>query len=129
MQFYPWGVAAMIVEMRTYTLAFGAVVRYFELYRELGQAVQWQILGKPLGYYYTEVGALNQVVHIWRYHSFDERLSRRASLWVQPDWLQFIKAVEPLVVTQESRLMLETPLGRLPEEDFASIYTGGVHDR
>ena len=71
----------MIVEMRIYTLTFGCTGEYFEHYRTLGQAIQWRILGEPLGYFSTEVGSLNQVVHLWRYATCEDRIERRARLW------------------------------------------------
>jgi hypothetical protein len=67
--------------------------------------------GEPFGYYSTEIGALNQIVHLWRYSSFEDRAVRRASLWQDAGWLEFVKAITPLVVAQENRLMLDAPLG------------------
>jgi hypothetical protein len=103
----------VIVEMRIYTLTFGSAGKYFEHYRALGQAIQWRILGAPLGYFTTEVGPLNQVVHLWRYTSFDDRSERRARLWDDAGWKAFIEAIAPLIVRQESRLMLDAPLPSL----------------
>lgn len=100
----------MIVEMRIYTIKFGSTGRYFDLYRTLGQSIQWRILGEPLGYYSTEIGALNQIVHLWRYSSFEDRVVRRARLWQDAAWLEFVKAIVPLIVAQENRLMLDAPL-------------------
>lgn len=113
----------MIVEMRIYTLTFGSTGRYFDLYREFGQAIQWRILSEPLGYYATEVGALNQVVHLWRYASFEERTARRARLWQDAGWLAFAGKIAPLVVAQESRLMVDAPLRPLDQTE------GGVVPR
>jgi hypothetical protein len=100
----------MIVEMRIYTLSFGSTGRYFELYRTLGQAIQWRILGSPLGYYVTEVGNLNQIVHLWRYASFADRAARRSALWEDAEWLAFVEAISPIIVEQENRLMIDAPL-------------------
>ncbi|AOH85256.1 hypothetical protein AWL63_16125 [Sphingomonas panacis] len=100
----------MIVEMRIYTLSFGSMVRYFELYRNLGQAIQWRTLGSPLGYYATEVGDLNQIVHLWRYASFADRAARRSALWQDAGWLAFAEAISPIIMAQESRLMIDAPL-------------------
>lgn len=100
----------MITELRTYTLAFGTTAQYFDLYREFGQASQWRILGDPIGYYTTEVGALNQVVHLWCYSSFEDRMARRAALWREAAWLEFIEAVKPIIIAQESRIMLPASL-------------------
>ena len=104
----------MIVEMRTYTLALGATGRYFKLYGEKGFAVQKRILGHFMGYYAVEVGALNQVIHLWAYESLDERAKRRAALWADPDWLDYVKEVGGLVVKQENQILTPAPFFTLP---------------
>jgi hypothetical protein len=69
-----------IVEMRTYTLVPGATAAYFSLYEAEGLATQREHLGEMFGYYATEVGHVNTVVHLWRYPSFEERTRRRDAL-------------------------------------------------
>ena len=104
----------MIVEMRTYTLALGATGRYFKLYGEKGFAVQKRILGHFLGYYGVEVGELNKVIHLWGYESLDERARRRALLWADPEWLEYIKDVAGLVVAQENQILTPAPFFEVP---------------
>ena len=104
----------MIVEMRTYTLALGATGRYFKIYGEKGLAVQKRILGHFMGYYAVEVGALNQVIHLWAYESLDDRAKRRAALWADPDWLDYVKEVGGLVVKQENQILTPAPFFTLP---------------
>jgi hypothetical protein len=95
----------MIVEMRTYTLHPGKVANYLRLYEAEGLATQTRILGKLLGYYSTEIGDVNQVVHLWAYESFEDRLKRRAALFADPDWLAYIPKIVPMLITQESKLL------------------------
>jgi hypothetical protein len=104
----------MIVEMRTYTLALGATGRYFKLYGEKGLAVQKRILGHLVGYYSVEVGALNQVVHLWAYDSLDERAKRRAALWADKEWLAYVAEVGGLVVKQENQILNPAPFFEVP---------------
>ena len=63
----------MIVDERTYTLQIGAVGKYLKLYEATGMTIQRRILGNLLGFYSTEVGTLNQIVHLWGYESMDDR--------------------------------------------------------
>lgn len=105
----------MIVEMRTYTLALGATGRYFKLYGEKGLAVQKRILGHLVGYYAVEVGALNQVVHLWAYENLDERARRRATLWADKEWLAYVAEVGPLVTHQENQILNPAPFFKVPE--------------
>ena len=49
-------------------------------------------LGAPLGYYTTEVGDVNEVVHIWQYADAADRERRRAALESDPQWLAYRRA-------------------------------------
>jgi hypothetical protein len=95
----------MIVEMRTYTLKPGQAANYLKLYEAEGLATQTRILGRLLGYYSSETGDVNQVVHLWAYEDFADRLRRRAALFADPDWLAYIPKIAPLLVTQESKIL------------------------
>lgn len=99
----------MIVEMRTYTLHPGKVGPYLKLYEAEGLAVQSRILGRLLGYYSTEIGDVNQVVHLWAYDSFEERTKRRAALFADPQWLAYIPKVVSMLITQESKILNPAP--------------------
>jgi hypothetical protein len=104
----------MIVEMRTYTLALGATARYFKLYGDKGLAIQKHILGHLVGYYAVEVGAVNQVIHMWAYDSFEQRTKRRAALWADKDWLAYVQEVGGLVAKQENQILTPAPFFNLP---------------
>jgi len=103
----------MIYEERNYTLKPGAVGTYFKTYEAEGLEVQKAILGKLVGYFQTEFGTLNQVVHIWAYDSLDERTRRRSQLWQDATWLRYIPKVLPLIEKMESRLLLPAPFSPL----------------
>jgi hypothetical protein len=95
----------MIVEMRTYTLHPGKVGQYLALYEAEGLETQKRILGRLVGYYSTEIGDVNQVVHLWAYDSFEERLKRRAALFADPTWLAYIPKIVGMLVRQESKIL------------------------
>ena len=59
----------MIIDLRTYTVAPGKVAAYLDLYEREGYPIHCRHQGEPLGYYLSEIGTLNQVVHIWKYES------------------------------------------------------------
>ena len=98
----------MIVEFRTYTLHPGQVGEFLRIYCAEGLEVQTRILGNLLGYYTTEAGMLNQLVHLWGYQSFEDRLIRRAQLLADAGWQRYLKLVMPLIHTQESKILLPT---------------------
>lgn len=98
----------MIVELRTYTFAPGQLGPFLALYEAEGLAVQRRVLGRMLGYYTTEAGMLNQVVHLWGYDSFEDRLARRAALGQDPGWRAYLAKALPMMQTQESKVLLPT---------------------
>jgi hypothetical protein len=106
----------VIVEMREYTMHPGKVSEYLRLYEAEGLSVQRSILGTMLGYFQTEIGPLNQVVHLWAYESFDEREQRRARLAEHPAWQAYLKKMRPLLAHQETRIMRPAPFMKLERE-------------
>jgi hypothetical protein len=96
----------MIVDERTYTVKPGAVAEYFKLYEQQALALQTKILGHLVGYFSTEIGTLNQIVHIWAYENFAEREKRRSELRASEKWQSYAATARPLVVQQENRILV-----------------------
>lgn len=103
----------MIVEQRIYTFHPGKLPEFWALYLPEPLALQRRILGDLVGYFTTETGALHQVVHLWRYASFDDRMQRRAALMKEPVWQDYILRVSPLMQKQESTILLPTAFSPL----------------
>ena len=99
----------MIVEERIYTLHIGKQAEFLSLYEKEGLALQTRILGNLVGYYTTEAGPLNQLIHMWGYESFEDRLKRRKALFADKDWLSFVGKIRPMIRTQESKILLPAP--------------------
>jgi hypothetical protein len=99
----------VIVEQRTYALRVGAVPEYFEIYEAEGLAIQRSILGRLLGYFWTEVGGLNEVVHQWVYDDHADRERRRAALAADRSWQDYARRAMPLVTAQRSSIMVPAP--------------------
>ena len=99
----------MYVEERMYRLKIGAVAEYCKHYQELGMAVQLKHLPHMVGYYFTEVGGLNMMVHLWAYDSLDQREKCRAALQADPEWQKYLAKARPLMETQETRMMKCAP--------------------
>ena len=95
----------MLVEERIYTLYVGKQTEYLQIYESDGLPVQRQYLGRMLGYYFTEVGPLNQVIHMWGYDSFEDRITRRAAMRADPRWAPYLKKIQPFSLHQESKLL------------------------
>lgn len=99
----------MIVEQRTYTLHPGTVPLYLSAYQEEGLAIQKPILGNLVGYFHTEIGPLNQIVHMWAYRDLADRGRRRAILAANRDWQVYGAKVRPYLMSQENKILLPAP--------------------
>ena len=66
----------MIIEMRTYTLQPGTLA---EAEKRFGEALPHREKhGKLAAFWHTEVGPLNQIIHVWAYDNFEHRTTVRA---------------------------------------------------
>lgn len=95
----------MLVEQRTYTTHPGKWRDYLALYEARGLAIQKEILGRMVGYYYTEFGPLNEIVHLWAYTDLNDREQRRAALATNQQWQSYVVEMLPLLARQESKIL------------------------
>jgi hypothetical protein len=98
----------MIVEERIYRLHVGCMAEFLEVYEREGLPIQSRILPKLIGFFTTEVGQLNVVVHMWAYADLAERASKRAELQADPGWPAYLAKVRPLIAEQENRILVPT---------------------
>ena len=99
----------MIVEMRTYKIKPGAIPEYYRIYETAGMAIQRRILGNLIGYFHTDIGPLNQIVHLWGYADLADRAARRAELAKSQEWLDCVAKLMDLIVEQENKILLAAP--------------------
>ena len=74
----------MIVDHRTYELQPGRLRDFLALYEKEGLPVQKKHLGNLIGFFTTEVGNVNEIVHIWGYEDLADRTKRRAAMAADP---------------------------------------------
>ena len=103
----------MILEQRDYHVATGKLPELLRLYETEGIAIQEEILGGFVGAFTTDVGALSTYTSLWRYDSFAEREQRRARLQADPRWKPFLDKIQPLIHTQQNRILVPTPFSPL----------------
>ena len=105
----------MIVELRTYTVRPLRAGDFLALYERLALPMQKEHLGHLIGFFVTEVGPLNQVVHLWGFDSLAERERRRRQMEDDPRWTVYRGALQALDVIehQETRLLKSTSFSPL----------------
>lgn len=102
-----------IYEERIYEIQAGRMKEYLERYRQLGYEVQTRHLGRPIGYFVSEIGDLNLVIQLRRYDSLADRALRRAKMEADPAWIRYREA-NSLQVNQKNRILLA--------QDFCLLY-------
>lgn len=106
----------IIYELRTYTLKVGALNEATSYYKEIG----WPALKKGgfdkklIGYFVSETGTINSLVHMWRFDDDNDRRSHWAALFEFNDFMKFAVKFRPLVISQEVKLLNKAPWGPHP---------------
>lgn len=98
----------MIVEERIYRIRPGRMAEYLRLVRDEGLAIQQPILGRLIGYFTTEIGPLNHVVHLWGYEDLEDRARRRQQLAADSRWQAFTPRLTENIESLENRILVPT---------------------
>lgn len=103
----------MIVEMRSYVLHAGKLPEFMSLMQAEGIGIEQPILGRLLGFYSSEIGSINKVIHLWAYDSYEDRQRRRSVLAADPRWQAFVPRVLPLIRDMHNELLNPAPFMHL----------------
>src|SRR5437762_679724 len=108
----------MIVEMRTYTLNPGTTP---EFEKRFAEALPERTKLSPLAaFWHTEVGVLNQVIHVWTYPDLNTRAHVRAEALKLDNWPP---KVQEFVVEAQSDILLPAPFSpSLEPRQLGGIY-------
>jgi NIPSNAP len=99
----------MITELRTYTLQPGTVGEFEARFAKRHPVREkHSTLG---GFWHTELGTLNQVLHAWPYEDLKHRAQVREAMAKDPERQQ-LPGGRDLIVAQESWVMLPAPFMR-----------------
>jgi len=104
-----------IVEQRDYHVFTGKLPELVRLYADEGIALQQAVLGGFIGAFTTDIGSLSTYTSLWGYPSYAAREERRAMLQARGDWQEFLARIQPLIHTQQNRILVPTsfsPIGR-----------------
>jgi len=98
----------VIVEQRDYHVFTGKLPELVRLYETEGIELQKRYLGRLIGAFTTDVGAVSTYTHIWAYDDYAERDRRRAELQADEEWRDFLAKIQPLIHTQQNRILIPT---------------------
>ena len=103
----------MILDERSYAIWPQYVKDYLRIYETEGMALQVSHLGDLIGWFTTDTGVVNEVVHIWRYADAGDRERRRAAMEADPRWLEFRAKTSHFVQSMRSRILRPTSFSPL----------------
>lgn len=96
----------MIYDMRIYDLQPGAVNTYMDAVREVALPIREDHGVKLAGWYSTDIGPLNRVVHIWAYEDYAHFSEARQAVRNDPRWKNdYLPRTKGLVVRQQDMIM------------------------
>jgi hypothetical protein len=112
----------MIHELRTYTVKQGSLPEMFRLSGTLSREIRGDDYGKLEGYWATDIGPLNQVMHLWSYSDLNERARLRAELAKNARWTgEYGPLHRPHLVRQDVRL-LNPVVGPIAPAETPNVY-------
>lgn len=99
-----------LIDHRIYTIKPRKMNEFLELFDRMAMPILLETLGHPVGFYQSQVGTLNQFVHLWAYESLADYERRCQARDTHPDFAAYLKASEHLIVEQENRLIRAVPM-------------------
>ena len=103
----------MIIEIRTYLLKPNTLKLFLDIYNNEIRETHVSILGNQIGFFYTELGELNKVVHLYGYDSYEDRDKRRAILAKNKDFINYLAKVENLIMHMKSEILLAAEFSKI----------------
>jgi hypothetical protein len=100
-----------IYELRRYRTLPGKVSAWTALLRAALPARQK--LSKIVGLWTSEIGGLNQVVHLWAYNDLNHRADVRARALQDPTWAEYVPKSSAVLAEMETTILLPTPVSPL----------------
>jgi hypothetical protein len=112
----------MIYELRTYTLKQGSVPEVVKNAGTVARAIRGDKYGKLEGYWISEIGPLNQVLHLWSFADLNERARLRGELAKDARWTnEYLPLMRPNLVRQDIRL-LNRVVGPVAPASTGNVY-------
>lgn len=96
-----------VFELRTYTLHPGNLLEWEHHWRK-GLEARKEVM-EGVGAWFVQIGALNEVHHLWQFPDLEERRARREQSWSVSGWAETVHRTVPLIQTMRSHIMVPMP--------------------
>ena len=103
----------MIIEMRTYILKPATLKKFLNIYNNDIRETHVSILGNQIGFFYTEFGELNKVVHLYGYDSYIDREKRREILSKNKEFISYLDKVKDIILHMKNEVLIPTEFSKI----------------
>ncbi|KAL7420145.1 hypothetical protein Q5752_005111 [Cryptotrichosporon argae] len=93
-----------VFEMRTYQLQPGKLLEWEYAWRKGLEARKRFV--QPVGAFFSQVGQLHEVHHIWQYPDMDTRKSTREKAWTVGSWSETVQETVKLTTSMKSTILV-----------------------
>ena len=102
-----------IYELRTYDVIVGKMADAIKVYQEYGYPAfkAGGFDSKLKGYFIGDVGAINQIIHLWCFDDDNDRRDFWTRCYADAGFQDFAARIRPLLRKQNNKLMLAAPFG------------------
>jgi len=100
-----------VFELRSYQLKPGTLLEWENAWRKGIEARRKFVA--PVGAWFSQVGRLHQVHHMWQYPSLEARKEMRETAWKIDGWAETVSKTAQLATEMDSFIMLPLPYSPL----------------
>ncbi|KPP64395.1 protein NipSnap2-like, partial [Scleropages formosus] len=103
-----------IYELRSYSLRPGTMIEWGNYW---ARAIKYrQRNNEAVGGFFSQIGSLYMVHHLWAYKDLQSREDTRNAAWLQEGWDEVVYYTVPLIQHMESRIMIPLKISPLKLE-------------
>lgn len=96
-----------VYELRTYRAHTGRALDWVAQFKAILPTREKYM--RRVGFWQTEIGPLNEIVHMWAFRDLRERAELRAKLGQDPEWQKFVASSVSLLAQMQSIILLPSP--------------------
>ena len=115
----------MIYEFRTYTLTVGSMGKFEESFANA--LPRREKYSKLTACWHTDIGPLNQIIHVWGYDDMQQRAEVRAAAAADPNWPP--AGDDAYIVKMEAEIVIPAPFQKPIEPgQYGHVYEMRYYD-